>query len=146
MSTNHLAVPGRRLASRVTSPRRASSPGALGGVLFAVVLAVAITACAGTAPDRVAYSSIDTAVDAVQAALTVFNVAYQDGVKTDPVTWNARRAEAKDAYEKFQVTARSGTKLAAAALDPEHKASAIQLVSDAAFEALKILEAFKGGK
>lgn len=153
----NLAVAARSpIGGRAVAPRRVSSPGARGGVLL-VVLALAVTACAGTSPDRVAYNTIDTAVNAVQGALAVFNEAYQtamlpvDGEPAESLaarraTWTDRRNRAKDAYEKFQTTARSGAILAEEALDPEHKASAIKLVSDAAVEALRIIEAFRGGK
>lgn len=141
---NTLAVPARSsLSGRGTSPRGLATR-ARGGA-FLLVLALTV-ACAGTSPDRIAYNTIDGAVDAVQTALGVFNVAYQSGVQTDPTMWNDRRVKAKAAYEKFQVTARSATKLSQEALDPQHQTSAVKLASDAAVEALGIIQAFTGGK
>jgi len=111
-----------------------------------LVLALLSAACAGTSPDRIAYNTIDAAVTAVDTALTAFNDFYKEGVKTDRATWDARREKAKDAYLKFQVSARSATKLAQEATDPTHQTSAVKLASDAAVEALSIIQAFTGGK
>lgn len=115
------------------------------GAIFLVVCIALSTACAGTSPDRVAYTSIASATDAVQTSLAAFNDLYQVGVKTDPVTWNDRRAKAKDAYEKFQATALAAANLSQRILDPQHRASIVEMVSTAAAEALRIIQAF-GGK
>jgi len=145
--SHDLAARPRSLVSRAAAARRATSPGARAGVLFLVaVLAVLTGACAGTSPDRVAYQTIDGAVSAVQTSLSAFNDLYQVGVKTDPVTWNDRRTKAKDAYEKFQATALAAAKLSQQVLDPQHRASIVEMVSTAAAEALRIIQAFNGGK
>jgi hypothetical protein len=132
-------------SSRDSSPRRLI-PGARTGVLFLVAVLAFTSACAGTSPDRVAYNSIDGAVSAVQTSLAAFNDLYQVGVKTDPVTWNDRRTKAKDAYEKFQATALAAAKLSQQVLDPQHRTSIVEMVSTAAAEALRIIQAFNGGK
>ena len=142
--SNSLAARPRSLVSRAAAARGSSSR-ARAGVLFVLVLAVLTSACAGTSPDRVAYNSIDGAVNAVQTSLAAFNDLYQVGVKTDPVTWNDRRTKAKDAYEKFQATALAAAKLSQQVLDPQHRASIVEMVSTAAAEALRIIQAF-GGK
>lgn len=143
--STHLAARPRSLASRAAAARGSSSR-ARAGVLFVLVLAVLTSACAGTSPDRVAYNSIDGAVSAVQTSLTAFNEAYQVGVRTDPATWNEHRAKAKDAYEKFQATALAAANLSQKVLDPQHRASIVEMVSTAAAEALRIIQAFNGGK
>lgn len=159
------SLPGRGLLARRTggvstqgrAPRagRAHNP-ALGGwtpppatILFLAAVLVLVTACAGTSPDRIVYVSIDSAVTAVQSGLQVFNEQYQGGAASpDPAVrqkWDDRRGRAKDAYEKFQVTARAATRLAQEATDPEHGTSAVRLASDAAYEALAIIQAFTRG-
>ena len=150
-----MAAHSHRLASRgYAFPRRDASPGVRVGVLFAVVLMLSAASCP---PDRAAYNTIDTAADAVQAALVAFNEVYQaamlpvDGEAAETLaarraTWTDRRNRAKDAYEKFQVTARSAAILAKEATDAEHRTSAVKLASDAATEAIKIIQAFRGVK
>lgn len=108
----------------------------------ALLVALALTvACAGTAPDRVAFNTIDDAVTGVHAGMRAFSDVYMAGKATE-----ADRQKVLDAYVKFQAAARTATKLSKEALDPEHRASALKIATDAAFEILKLIEVFsKGG-
>ena len=106
-----------------------------------VVAVVSILAlgCATTPPDRIAYTTIDQAVNAVQTAMRAFNDLYQQGKLTD-----ADRLRALDAYAKFQAVAKSAVVIAQSATGPNPDVS--RVITDAALEALKVLQAFTGGR
>lgn len=106
---------------------------ALVTILFAV-------ACASTPPDRIAYTSINAAVDAVQTALKVWNEQfYSPGVKLDPATWNAKRDQVQAAYTKFQASANLAVTLAQ---DVTQKDNALKVVNDAAAPVIALLQSF----
>lgn len=113
-------------------------------ILLVVLVAVGVAACGSSPPDRVAFTTVESAVDVVQAAVRTFN-HYYDTQTPAPglgrVLTAADRAKAQAAYEKFQVTARQALPLI---LDAAQGTNAIQIVSDAAVAALKILEGFTG--
>lgn len=101
-----------------------------------LVLLVVLAACA-TAPQRVAYTTIEGAVDAAQTALKAWNEGwYQPGVKVDPVLWNARRDKVAEAYAKFQTSARLATTLAQ---DISQKDNATKIASDAAADLIALI-------
>jgi hypothetical protein len=104
-----------------------------------VALALVSGACASTPPDRVVYTTISSAVDAVQAGMGAFNDLYKQGKFTPD-----DRAKVLDAYAKFQVVARAATKVGQGATAPSP--DVMKLVSDAAFDVLKIIRAFTGVK
>jgi hypothetical protein len=102
---------------------------------------VLVAACASS-PARIAYTSINGAVDAVQTALVAWNdVAYAPGVKVDPVTWNARRDQIGAAYAKFQASAKLATTLAQ---DITQKDNAVKIVSDAAAQIISLIQTLSG--
>jgi hypothetical protein len=108
---------------------------------LAVIVALALVsgACASTPPDRVVYTTISSAVDAVQAGMGAFNDIYKQGKFTPD-----DRAEVLDAYAKFQSVARAAVKLGEGATQPNP--DVMKLVSDSAFDTLKIIRAFTGVK
>lgn len=107
----------------------------LGAVAFALLPLLVAVGCASTPADRVAYATIDSATEAVQTSMRVFNDLYQQGKFT-----KADRTKVIKAYEDFRVVA-----LAAANVSPtltaEHK-SATEKVSAAAVELLRLVEHF----
>jgi hypothetical protein len=95
-----------------------------------------LVACA-SGPERIAYTSINGAVDAAQASLKAWNEGfYTPGVKVDPVLWNARRDAVKAGYEKFQNSARLATTLAQ---DISQKENAVKVASDAAADLIALI-------
>lgn len=109
----------------------------------ALVLTLAIIGCAST-PDRIAFTSINGAVDGVQTALKVWNeTSYAPGVKVDPIAWNAKRDRVESAYVKFQASAQLATTLAK---DITQRANATKVASDAAAEVIALIQALTGGK
>lgn len=101
-----------------------------------LVLLTFLVACAST-PDRIAYTSINGAVDAVQAGLKAWNEGfYQPGVNVDPVLWNARRDKLADAYKKFQASATLATTLAK---DITQADNALKIVNDAAAQVIALI-------
>lgn len=107
----------------------------IGAVAFALLPLLFLVGCASTPADRVAYATIDSATEAVQTSMRVFNDLYQQGKFT-----KADRTKVIKAYEDFRVVA-----LAAANVSPtltaEHK-SATEKVSAAAVELLRLVEHF----
>lgn len=101
------------------------------------IIALFLVACASTPPDRVAYTSIDQAVNAAQASLKAWNEGfYAPGVLKDPATWNARRDKAAAAYLHFQVAARLATTVAS---DLNQQANATKIASDAAADLIALI-------
>jgi hypothetical protein len=101
-----------------------------------LVLVVFMAACA-SGPERIAYTSISSAVDAAQTTLKAWNEGfYRPGVKVDPVKWNGRRDQAQAAYEKFQKTASIAATLAQ---DVAQKDNAVKIASDAAADLLAFI-------
>lgn len=106
---------------------------------LALALLFSLASCAST-PQRIAYTSINAAVDAVQTGLKVWNEAYYiPGMKVDPVTWNANRDKVQASYVKFQASAQLATTLAQ---DVTQKANALQIVNDAAAPVIALLQSF----
>ena len=102
-----------------------------------LVLLTFLVACASTPPDRIAYTSINAAVDGVQTALKAWNdVYYSPGVKVDPVKWNASRDQLNAAYVRFQASATLATTIAQ---DVTKQASAQQIINDAASQVLTLI-------
>ncbi len=100
------------------------------------LLVLFLVACAST-PDRVAYTSIDQAVNAVQTGLKAWNEGfYAPGVLKDPVLWNARRDRVAQEYERFQNTARLAVTLSQ---DISQKDNATKIASDAAASLLALI-------
>lgn len=128
------------LQARIGTPKSHISRLNQRGRAIAVAAVILVTlACASTPPDRVAYTSINAAVDAVQTALKVWNdTYYAPGVKVDPVTWNARRDQVNAAYVKFQATAQLAVTLAQ---DVTQKDNALKIISDAAGQILALIQA-----
>ena len=106
-------------------------------LLVLVVVALVSGACASTPPDRVAYTTISAAVDAVQTGMAAFNDLYQQGKFT-----TQDRADVLNAYAQFQAVARAAAQAAQGATAPNP--DVMKILSDAAFDALKIIRAFTG--
>ena len=107
-------------------------------IIFGLIAYLAIVAASCQAPpDRIAYTSIDSAVDAVQTAMKAFNDGYQAGKFT-----NQDRDKVLAAYTKFQATARSAALLAQ---DATQKDKQTRLVSDAALEIIGLIRLYTGG-
>ena len=97
----------------------------LGGATFT-------SGCAsGATPARKAYTTIDDAVTAVQAAMSAFNSRYQSGLQTE-----ADRTKVLGYYADFQTTAALASKLAQ---DVTQQANALQIASDAAAKILQLI-------
>jgi hypothetical protein len=104
--------------------------------LAVLVLLCFLVACAST-PDRIAYTSINGAVDAVQTGLKVWNEGfYTPGVKVDPALWNARRDSLAAAYTKFQASAALAVTLAK---DITQADNALKIVNDAAAQVIALI-------
>lgn len=104
--------------------------------LAVLVLLTFLVACAST-PDRIAYTSINGAVDGVQTALKAWNEGfYAPGVKVDPALWNARRDKLADGYAKFQASASLAVTLAK---DITQKDNALKIANDAAAQVLMLI-------
>ena len=99
--------------------------------LTAIILVLAFMGCASSTPARIAYNTIDGAVDGAQAAMKAFNERYQAGLQTEE-----DRTRALAAYADFQTTARLARQLAT---DITQKASAITVASDATAALLDLL-------
>ncbi|MBK8138463.1 MAG: hypothetical protein IPK52_22065 [Chloroflexi bacterium] len=91
--------------------------------------------CASTPPDRRAYATIDSATEAVQTSMRVFNDLYQQGKFTA-----ADRTKVIKAYEDFRAVALAAANVAPTLTD-EHK-SATDKVSAAAVELIRLVEHF----
>lgn len=105
--------------------------------LAVLVLLTFLVACASTPPDRIAYTSINAAVDGVQTALKAWNEAYyQPGVKVDPAKWNASRDKVQEAYVKFQASANLAVTLAK---DITQADNALKIVNDAANQVVALI-------
>jgi outer membrane protein TolC len=87
--------------------------------------------CASSTPARIAYNTIDGAVDAAQGAMKAFNERYQVGLQTEE-----DRTRALAYYAEFQATARLATQLAK---DISQKESAITVASNAATKLIQLL-------
>lgn len=105
-------------------------------ILVALVVLSFLGACASS-PQRVAYTSINAAVDAVQTSLKAWSEGfYSPGVVKDPVLWNARRDQMKQAYQRFQNAANLATTLAQ---DISQKENATKVASDAAADFIALI-------
>lgn len=106
------------------------------GLAVALVVLPLLAGCGSMPADRITYNTIDGAVNGVHAGLRSFNEFYQAGEATEE-----QREQVLAAYKKFQAVARAAVKIApnATAASPD----TIRLVSDAAVELLKLIEAFK---
>lgn len=101
-----------------------------------LVLITFLVACA-SGPERIAYTSINGAVDAAQTALKAWNEGfYQPGVKVDAAKWNAKRDQVQVAYEKFQKVASVAVTLSQ---DIAQKDNAVKIASDAAADLLAFI-------
>lgn len=125
-------------ARAIRSARAFTSRTATAPLSFLLVVAVLLSAaCASTPPDRIAYTSIDSAVTAVQLGMRGFNDLYQAGKFT-----KEDRAKVLDAYVKFQSVATAAATLAEKATNETEKATALDLISTAAAEVLRVVAAF----
>ena len=104
-------------------------------IVLVLVAAIFTVACASTPPDRIAYTSVMSATDAVQAGMKAANDMYVAGKLTDE-----QRATLIAAYEKFRAIASVAVDLNPA-LGP-NRPTAAQLVSAAAEDVFKALAAF----
>lgn len=109
-------------------------------ILFALVMLPFLSVGCGSMPaDRITYNTIDGAVNGVHAGLRSFNEFYQAGKATEE-----QRDQVLAAYKKFQAVARAAVRIApnATSASPD----TIRLVSDAAVELLRLIEAFRSTK
>lgn len=105
--------------------------------IAAILLILIVTTACATSAQRIAYTTIDSAVTAVQTSLKAWNEGfYTPGVKVDPALWNARRDALAGAYGKFQITARLATTLAT---DLSQKDNGIKIASDAAADFIALV-------
>lgn len=103
----------------------------------AVLVLLCFLASCASGPQRIAFSTINGAVDAAQTALKAWNEGfYTPGVKVDPVKWNERRDKLNGAYTKFQTTARLATTLAQ---DISQRDNAVKIASDAAADLIALI-------
>lgn len=104
---------------------------------IAVLVLLCFLASCASGPQRIAYTTINGAVDAAQTALKAWNEGfYAPGVKVDPAKWNARRDQLNAAYTKFQTTARLATTLAQ---DIAQGDNAVKIASDAASDLIALI-------
>ena len=108
-------------------------------LLVLVVVALVSGACASVPTDRVLYTTIDSATDAVQSAVRAFSDLYQKGQFKA-----ADRTEVLDAYAKYQAVAEEARKLSqgATVLNPDVS----KLISDGVADCLAVIRKFTGGK
>jgi hypothetical protein len=104
---------------------------------IAVLVLLCFLAACASGPERISYTSINGAVDAVQTALKAWHEGfYQPGLKVDPTKWNTRRDAIGDKYAAFQKSAHLAATLAQ---DVSQRETAIKTISDAAADLIALI-------